>query len=201
MGKLKDYIVELAPVDTVRPFVEKWHYSGSINGIDNVYSFRLMRPDGEMVGAMIYGKMAMAGAYKKYGDRAIDVIELRRLCCIDDTPKNTESFFIGWTLRWLRDNTIVKTVVSYADPHHGHSGVIYRASNFDYLGTSSKGRIIEWNGETYHDKTIRTKYRGELKPFAARIKKALEDGSAKYIETPGKHIYRYDLQPSAKEEL
>lgn len=199
MVGLKDYIVELATVDTVRPFVEKWHYSGSILGINNTYSFRLIRPDGVMVGAMIYGKMSMAGAYKKYGDREIEVIELRRLCCIDDTPKNTESYFIGATLRWLRDNTIIKTVVSYADPHHGHKGIIYKASNFDYLGTTSKGKLIEWNGETYHDHVIRhIDDAGNRRPHAKRIKQALDLGEAKYITTPGKHIYRYNLQPSAK---
>ena len=53
-------------------------------------------------------------------------MELRRLCCIDETPKNTESYFIGRTLRWLRKNTGYKVVVSYADTHHGHEGTIYK---------------------------------------------------------------------------
>ena len=40
-------------------------------------------------------------------------MELRRLVCIDDTPKNTESYFIGKTLRWLKHNTDVEVVVSF----------------------------------------------------------------------------------------
>ena len=63
-----------------------------------------------LIGAMIYGKIAMADVWKKYADNESDLIELRRLCCIDDTPKNTESYFIGKTLKWLKQNT---TITSY----------------------------------------------------------------------------------------
>jgi len=194
MSDLKAYVVELATIQTVSKFIEEWHYSGSVLGINNSFCFRLMRPNGELVGAMVYGKMSMAGAYKKYGDREIEVIELRRLCCVDNTPKNTESYFIGATLRWLKENTIIKTVVSYADPHHGHGGTIYKASNFEYLGLTGKGRLIEWNGETYHDHVIRhVNDEGKRRPHAERISAALESGEAKYISTPGKHIYKYEL--------
>lgn len=156
------------------------------------YCFGLYDGDA-LIGAMIYGKLAMANAWKKYGDSADEVLELRRLCCIDDTPKNTESYFIGATLRWLRKHTDVKVVVSYADPAYGHSGVIYRASNFKHIGYTSKSKVIMWNGKKYHDKTIRTKYKGRLKPFAKQVKEALDNGNAYYEQRPPKHIYTYTL--------
>ena len=46
----------------------------------------------------------------------------------------------------------------------------------------------------YHDKTIRTKYKGELKPFAARIKEALLNQEAYYIKTKPKNIYLMELK-------
>lgn len=151
--------------------------------------------DGDtMVGAMIYGGLGMANCWKKYAENKEDIIELRRLCCIDDTPKNTESYFIGKTLKWLLKNTSIKKVISYADNTYGHRGVIYQASNFKHLGKTAKGRVIMWQGKRYHDKTIRTKYKGELKPFAKRVKEALEKGEAYYEETKGKEIYLYDLE-------
>lgn len=52
-----------------------------------------------------------------------------------------------------------------------------------------------FEGKRYHDKTIRTKYKGELKPFALKIKNALGTGEAQYVETKGKHIYIYNLPP------
>jgi hypothetical protein len=183
--------------EEIKEFIERWHYSKSINGIMSNYCFKLMNGE-KMIGAMIYGKLAMANAWKKYGKKEDDVIELRRLCCIDDTPKNTESYFIGRTLRWLKQNTDIKIVVSYADPEYGHSGIIYKASNFSLIGQSSKGRVIMWNGKKYHDKAIRTKYKGELKPFAQKIKQALDSKEAFYKKTCGKNIYIYYLTPPNK---
>src|SRR5690606_34391376 len=117
----------------ISEFIEKNHYSGSINGVKGNYYFLLER-DTEIVGAMIYGQLGMANAWRKYGETEQDVIELRRLCLIDDTPKNAESFFIGKTLRWLKNNTDIKTIVSYADPNYGHAGIIYQATNFEMIG-------------------------------------------------------------------
>lgn len=187
------YTVEPCERKEIRDFIEKWHYSHNINGLLSQYCFKLMDGD-TMVGAMIYGGLGMANCWKKYAENKEDIIELRRLCCIDNTPKNTESYFIGKTLKWLLKNTSIKKVISYADNTYGHRGVIYQASNFKHLGKTAKGRVIMWQGKRYHDKTIRTKYKGELKPFAKRVKEALEKGEAYYEETKGKEIYLYDLE-------
>ncbi len=44
------------------------------------------------------------------------------------------------------------------------------------------------------DKAIRTKYKGKLKPFAQRLKDALDSGDAYYKQTAGKHTYTYKLR-------
>ena len=185
--------VSLCPRSEVREFIEANHYSGSINGVMATYCFKLEK-DGFIVGAMLYGGLGMANAWKKYADAPEDVIELRRLCLIDDTPKNSESFFIGQTLRWLRKNTNVKVVVSYADPNYGHAGTIYKATNFEHVGMTSRGKVIWWEGRKYHDKAIRTKYNGKLKPFAQRLKDALDSGDAEYAVQEPKHIYVKQLR-------
>lgn len=195
--KVREFEVKLCSVGDIRDFVEKWHYSGNINGLMISYCFALYHEE-KLIGGMIYGGLAMANAWKKYGEKSEDVIELRRLCCIDDTPKNTESYFIGQTLRWLRKHTNIKTCVSYADTHYGHEGVIYQASNFKLIGKTSKSRVIMWDGKKYHDKTIRTYYTNKdgvknLKPFAQRVKTALESEKAFYEERPPKNIYTYPI--------
>ena len=190
MGIVSSYKVELCERKEVKDFIEKWHYSKNINGLKSDYCFKLMDGD-KLIGAMIYGGVAMAGVWKKYVEKESDLTELRRLCCIDDTPKNTESYFIGSTLRWIKNNTEVKKVISYADPTYKHTGVIYQASNFKHIGMTAKGRVIYYNGKRYHDKTIRTKYKDGLKPYAQKIKDALESGEAKYVKTEGKYIYIY----------
>lgn len=190
--RVKEFSVVHCQRSEVKDFIEKWHYSKSINGLMSDYCFKLMDGD-RMIGAMIYGRFAMANVWKKYSDSPEEVIELRRLCCIDDTPKNTESYFIGSTLRWLKKNTTIKTVISYADPEYGHEGIIYQATNFKDIGKTSAGKVIMYNGKKYHDKAVRTKYKGELKPFAVRLREALESGDAFYKRTEGKYIYEYKL--------
>ena len=188
-----NYKVKPVTRSEVKDFIEEHHYSHNINGLRISYCFGLY-DDETLVGAMLYGGLAMANAWKKYGESEEEVLELRRLVLIDDTPRNSESFFIGHTLRWLKKNTKVKTIVSYADPNYGHSGVIYRASNFTHVGMTSPGRVIMYQGKKYHDKAIRTKYKGELKPFARELKAALDNGEAEYVKQQPKHIYVYKLK-------
>lgn len=196
---VRDYIVCPCGRAEIKDFIEEWHYSHNINGLMSDYCFKLMDSN-ILIGAMIYGKLAMAGVYKKYGNSPTEVMELRRLCCIDDTPKNTESYFIGKTLRWLKNNTDVMTIISYADLEYGHVGIIYQASNFKLIGKTAPGRIIMFNGKRYHDKTIRTKYKGELKPFARKIKEALQVGMAWYKKTTYKNIYEYKFKRRTKHD-
>ena len=181
----KQYDVRLVERNDIKDFIEKYHYSHNINGLISDYCFGLFNGN-IMIGAMIYGKMAMANQWKKYAvnensDQS-SVIELRRLVLIDDTLKNSESFFIAKTLKWLKKNTNVEVIISYADPNYGHVGTVYKASNFVFLGKTSPGKVIIFNGKKYHDKAIRAKYNGKLKPFSKKLKKALENGEAYYVK-------------------
>ena len=54
---------------------------------------------------------------------------------------------------------------------------------------TKNGKVIVYKNKLYHDKTIRTK-----KPYAERIKTALDNGTAHYRDTLGKHIYMYELR-------
>lgn len=195
----KEYIVELVDRKIIKDFIEKWHYSHNINGLISDYCFALYYLDAienkkVMIGALIYGSFGMANVWKNYAENSSDVIELRRLALINSTVRNSESFFIGKSLQWLKKNTTLKKVISYSDLYYGHEGIIYKASNFTKIGETSKGRLINCNGKLYHDKAIRTKYKGELKPFAKRLKIALENGEAFYVNTPPKNIYQYVLK-------
>ena len=190
--KVKSFTVRPVDPAVAMPFIRENHYTRNTNGLNWEYCFGLYAGD-TLIGAMIYGMLSMRNAWKPYGDSPNDVIELKRLACIDATPKNTETYFIGHTLRWLARNTQYKRVVSYADPHFGHSGVIYRASNFKYCGQTDKGRSVQVGNRLYHGKSLRTTYKGKLKAFAVRLLEQLANGEAQMVITEGKHIYTYDL--------
>lgn len=195
---VKSFKVKQVPVTIIRDFVERWHYSKSIKGLHCTLYFGLFS-EGKLIGAMMYGKLAMPGVHKKYVDDPDDLIELRRLCCVDNTPRNTESFFIGKTINWIKKNTSIKKIISYADPHYGHGGTIYKASNFQHVGMTSPGKyIIDKHGRRKHDKTIRNSDIIDgvrvFRKHAIELREQLENGEAHYITTPPKHIYVYDLR-------
>tara|TARA_R100000935_G_C2770078_1_gene137298 strand:- start:94 stop:774 length:681 start_codon:yes stop_codon:yes gene_type:complete len=178
----------------VRPFIETNHYSKSINGVKITQCFKVEHL-GKLVGAVLFGQLSTT-AWKKFGKTEAEVLELRRLVLLDECGKNSESRVIGYCLRWLRNHLPhVKKIVSYADPMYGHDGVIYRASNFTMIGvtTDDKGFYDADTGKTYHSRAMRTKYKGDYKPFVKRLRAKLEAGLLVEKVLKGKFCYVYDL--------
>ena len=197
MSEVKSYIVQETTFNhTVRKFLKKWHYSDYVN-IQAKHTFCLFKNGKfdipEMIGVCIYTRPAGPSAGQTYYPEAPDkVLELRRLCLIDDTPKNAESFFVGRTLRWLRQNTNWEFVISYADEEQGHKGFIYKASNFKYLGKTSPGKKLEVDGKSFHIRTLSMLDR----PYGVEINRRYKakDEGVKVIETLPKNIYTYSLK-------
>ena len=197
MSEVKSYIVQETTFNhTVRKFLKKWHYSDYVN-IQAKHTFCLFKNGKfdipEMIGVCIYTRPAGPSAGQTYYPEAPDrVLELRRLCLIDETPKNAESFFVGKTLRWLRQNTNWEFVISYADEEQGHKGVIYKASNFKYLGKTSSGKKLEVDGKSFHIRTLSMLDR----PYGVEINRRYKakDEGVKVIETLPKNIYTYPLK-------
>lgn len=128
-------------LEFIRQFMESEHYSRNAN-VSAMYCFALVSKGRGIVGVAVYSKPAMNSIYKLYAENEKDVVELRRLVCIDDTPKNTESYFVGKTLKWLVQNTEHKAMVTYADPTFGHVGHAYRACNMKYDGLSGTTSVL-----------------------------------------------------------
>jgi hypothetical protein len=197
LSDLSGWSVERCGVELVRAFVERTHYSHSVDGVRVSWCFALLDRGGQLQGAAIFGGMGTT-AWRKWGTDD-SVVELRRLCCSEVTPRNAESYLIGKCLRWIRRYTDIAVIVSYADPNHGHTGIIYRASNFQYLGLSADTKLIEYDdGRVYHDRSLRAKYNGQPKPFAVRLGNDLANGLCKYRVQKGKHTYIYRLPMNRK---
>ena len=211
--KVSEFTIEPVHKKAVTPFIEKWHYSHYAGGIQHRQCFALYSPDGpfglpRMIGAAIYGQPAMPDTAKKYNpDNPLRCWELRRLCCIDDTPTNTESYFIGQTLKWLKRNTDIEVIISYADLEFGHEGVIYKATNFIHLGKSGGGRVLMVDGKKYHARSLNQKE----KPYGRDLKRRWEnkDGHSfweskqdmYFVDTKPKNIYIYNLNKKVKKKL
>ena len=149
--KKKNYEVRHISAKTAKEFVIKHHYShgshqspnpcfGLYENDELIGSMLIATPISEAVRSFIFGV--------EYKDH---VRELHRLVLIDDTPKNTESWFIAKCLKLCN---IVRPdiwgLVSYADETEGHKGVIYQASNAYYSGMTSKATFYLDNGRLRH---------------------------------------------------
>jgi len=68
--------------------------------------------------------------------------ELARLYLLDEIPTNGESWLIAQSVRWIkRHHPSTCSLVSYADPTVGHSGLIYLASNWRPDGRTDDQRL------------------------------------------------------------
>ena len=202
--KVTDFTVELVQRNAVVGFIEKHHYSHNINGVQSYYHFGLFR-DGkfglpEMIGAMLYAMPSMPSTAKKYNPiNPTKCFELRRLVCIDDTPTNTESYFIGQTFKWLKQNTDIEVIVSFADEEYGHSGIIYKATNFEYLGTTSPSKKLIVDGKEYHSRSLNQSDR----PYGRELKRRYDAGDENiyWKNTKFKHIYVYYFNKKIQKQI
>ena len=135
-----------------------------------------------LIGVICYGtpssaplRSGICGAEEKN-----NVIELTRLWVKDGTPKNTESFFIGNTIKKV-DKEII---VSYAEIQQGHLGIVYQATNWIYTGLSAKRTNWTIEGNNKHCQTIADKY------TATEIRDKYGDKFS-LVDRPRKHRYVY----------
>jgi hypothetical protein len=89
-----------------------------------------------------------------------DVLELNRLFCYDESPRNSESFLISQGIKLLKkDRPNIKILVSFADTRQDHLGYIYQASNWYFTGYSIPGGgSLVIDGKEYHPKNLNNKY-------------------------------------------
>ena len=167
---------------TAGPVIEANHYSHSVFGITSTWCFAVYF-EHDIVGAAIFGLPAGRGVLEKYADGG-NLLELRRFVLLDCCPRNSESRVLGVMFRMLKARGI-DVILSYADPAHGHEGVIYRALGFEYRKTTAKRKHYVWRGKTYPDRNVhQTNF-----PFHLQLREAIADGTASPVHVKGKHIF------------
>lgn len=175
---------ETEKVQNFNDFIKSNHYSGSVRGTKARLRFQLMFQN-KIIGAALYGQSTSKNIPQ-------DWLELRRFVLINNTLRNAESFFIGYTIRHIKKYTQYKKIISYADPNIGHEGIIYKASNFNYQGFSNEPnpRVFLYKDKVYHLRTFYDKKSKTGKLLRDEYKK----GFVEKIDLLPKHVYTYDLR-------
>jgi len=72
------------------------------------------------------------------------VIALSRLVVAPDVPSNAASYLIGQSIKMIARDGRFRCLVTYADTWQGHTGAIYKATNWAYMGlTKPEARWVD----------------------------------------------------------
>lgn len=125
--------------------IEAWHYAqGAPN--TSVARHGLFRSSTDAIGGM-FGRLSgvamwlpptPTAARSVAGREWRGVLSLTRLVVAPDVPTNGASYLLGASMRLL-DRERWPWLLTYADSSHGHTGAIYRATNWTYLGPWEAG--------------------------------------------------------------
>jgi hypothetical protein len=129
-----EWLVKDVPLSTARAFIAAHHYSGGCSNT-RVYSHGLFKKDdGELYGVAMWLPPTRVAAESVNKDQWQKVLSLTRLACRPEAPKNAASFLMGSSIKKIKEDGRFVSLVTYADVRMGHSGAIYRATNWAYIG-------------------------------------------------------------------
>jgi len=154
----------------------------------------------KLIGCLVYGFPVGARASTSVceGLTKDNILELTRLYCDDGYGSNIESYALGQSFKWFRENDkAIKVLISYADNGQEHLGGIYQATNWIYQGLNTDIALMPNYGislsndpfKWIHSRTVFTKWgSGNLEHLRREIGK---DGYKEFWrrEEPPKHRY------------
>jgi len=138
-----------------------------------------------------------------------NVLELTRLYCDDGYGANIESYAIGQSFKWFRENDkAIKVLISYADNGQEHLGGIYQATNWIYQGMNTEIALMPNYGisltkdpyDWIHSRTVFSMWgSGNLEHLRREIGK---QGYKEFWrrEEPPKHRYLQIITADKKEK-
>lgn len=199
--ELMKYTIEPIPNKMAQEVVIKKHYLH--RSAQGMFCFGLFEGM-HLAGVIIYGKPASPSVCKGVcgAEESQRVLELTRLWIEDGTPKNTESFLIGNSLRLLPPEFDI--IVSYAEIQAGHVGTVYQATNWIYTGLSDKH--IEWRLDGQPNKHSRHLFdehggiNGAKAFYGDRLIKAERPRKHRYVFLRGSKSRRKELLRKLKWE-
>lgn len=91
------------------------------------------------------------------------VLSLTRLVIKPGTPKNAATFLLARSIKKIWNDGRFVTLVTYADESQSHTGGIYRASNWTYLGrTGPYPRWLDTNGKQVAPKATKNRTKSQM---------------------------------------
>jgi hypothetical protein len=197
MSKNTQFFIDRVGKEEIKNLLYNFHYlKDESKDFKSGYNYGLFKSSvsdvlhiGNCLAACVFTKIPVpeiaVGAFGLQRNEQEGLYELSRLCVHPDIQKteyNITSWFVSRCIKRFRKDARVRCILSYADANH-HSGVIYRACNFNYYGLTDPKKDFYYSDGTKHS-------RGSVKG---------SDGEWK--ERSRKHRYLMIFDKNLKESL
>lgn len=163
------YEVRPCPLADAQRMVREHHYSkGGSNTA--VYTHGLYeRATGLLIGVAWWLPPTRVAAESVNRDAWKRVLSLTRLVCLPGAPKNSASFLMAQSVRQIRKDGRFVSLVTYADESQGHTGAIYRASGWEYVGrTGPYPRWVDATGRQVACKATFNRTKAQMEALGHR---------------------------------
>lgn len=146
--RASDYEVRDISHNRAKVFIERHHYS---RGCSNtaVYCHAMYLKNGlNLLGIAMWLPPTRVACESVNKENWTKVLSLTRLAIHPMVPTNGASFLIAASIKLIKEDGRFTDLVTYADESQGHTGAIYRATNWNYVGrTGPYPRWIDRDGK------------------------------------------------------
>lgn len=163
------YEVRPCPLADAQQMVRNHHYSkGGSNTA--VYTHGLFeRNSGKLIAVAWWLPPTRVACESVNRECWKQVLSLTRLVCLPDAPKNSASFLLAHSVRLIRKEGRFKSLVTYADESQNHTGGIYRASGWTYVGrTGPYPRWLDRDGKQVAPKATVNRTKAQMEALGHR---------------------------------
>lgn len=177
--------------------VERWHYSRSYTIFPCVCVGAW--EDNSFVGAVIFARGANKHIGTPYGLDDTQCCELVRVALSSEHESPTSQIVSG-AIKLLRGKELsLRLIVSYADKNQQHTGVIYQAMNWVYVGETPDSYLYRWiDGKLYHQREVS---KTGVKPYFGKPRKVPKIDECEKVKQDGKHKYLYPLDKAMRRQI
>lgn len=182
----EDWTIETIPLAQAQFLTETFHYA---KGGSNTATFRhgLLHKDSNFpLGVAWWIPPTRTAAFASWQGKSREVLSLSRLVICPRVPKNGATFLLMQSVRKIRQDGRYPCLITYADTWQGHTGGIYRAAGWEYLGLTAPESI-------WIDSTGRMVAR-KAGP-STRTRSEMESLGLTFLGRFPKHKYRLILRP------
>jgi hypothetical protein len=125
--------LEKASLKAINYSCKNFHYSKSVPV--NPFAFSVFNDSNEWCGCILYSVGANNNIGKSYKLCGGQIIELTRMALNGKQESTSKALSLSIKLM-AKKNPLIKMIVSYADSEQGHTGTIYKATNWYFIGVS-----------------------------------------------------------------